>query len=87
LKKQIFAVALLGSMLLAPAWAGDDIKALLQDYSGKLVTLRLADGGELSGKVGKVGDKLVQLGELSGKEFFDAAVKIEDIEAVIFRAR
>lgn len=87
--KQYAAAVILGSMLLAPAaWAGgDDVKALLQSHSGKTVTLRLADGGELTGKVGKVGGELVQLGELSGKEFYDAAVKIDDIEAVIFRAR
>jgi hypothetical protein len=46
-----------------------------------------SSGEELTGKVGKVTGKLLVLQELSGKEFFDAAVNLEKISAVIVRAK
>ena len=47
----------------------------------------LTTGQELSGVVSSVGDKVVHLSELSGREFFDAAVSLEHIRAVVVRVR
>ena len=42
---------------------------------------------DLEGKVAKVGAHAVQLTELVGMELFDATVKLNDVAAVIVRAR
>ncbi len=67
--------------------ADDSIQTVLAAHKGKSVTVKLNSGEELTGKVGDVTAKLVVLQELSGKEFFDAAVSLEKIAAVVVRAR
>lgn len=66
---------------------GDSIKSILVRHTGKPVKLRLKGGEELGGVVAKVGDSVVHLSELSGREFFDAAVSLDAIGAVIVRVR
>jgi hypothetical protein len=66
---------------------GDTIPTLLAKHQGKMVTLRLTSGDELAGKLTAVGEQLVHLAELSGREFFDAAVPPDAIVAVIVRTR
>lgn len=88
---------LLGAALLAAAAqvraqnltvsAADNAKSVAAAYKGKRITLRLRSGQELSGIVRDATDRLVVLGELSGREFFDAAVPVEAVEAVIVRTR
>ena len=63
----------------------DSIQTVLAARKGKPVTLRLAGGQEITGTVREATGKLVVLGALSGREFFDAAVAIEKIDAVIVR--
>jgi hypothetical protein len=53
----------------------------------KPVTVVLKGGHSYSGKVGQVGDHHVLLSELSGKEFFDALVAIDEIAAIEVRVR
>ena len=65
--------------------ASDTVQSFLAARKGKAVTLRLAGGQELTGTVREATGKLVVLGALSGKEFFDAAVPLEKIEAVLVR--
>lgn len=85
--------ALAASFLIAlPARAqgldvspSDSIQTVLAARKGKPVTLRLAGGQEITGTVREATGKLVVLGALSGREFFDAAVAIEKIDAVIVR--
>ena len=67
--------------------ADDDIESVLQAHKGKPVTIKLNSGEELTGKVGEVTGKLLVLQELTGKEFFDAAVSLDKIAAVIVRAK
>lgn len=67
--------------------SSDTVKSILLRQTGKQVKLRLRNGEELGGVVTKVGDNVVQLSELTGKEFFDAAVSLDAISAVIVRAR
>ena len=65
----------------------DDMSAVLSKHKDKRVTVQLNSGEELTGKVTEVTGKLVVLQELSGKEFYDAAVNLEKVTAVIVRAR
>ena len=81
----------LGSLLLTTAFAaaaGDKALAkALKERDGKTTTLVLASGTELTGKVSNVGDDSVKLSELSGKEFYDAVIDLDHVQAVVFRAR
>jgi hypothetical protein len=65
----------------------DSIQSVLSAQKDKRVTLRLKSGDELSGTVGDVNDNIVHIKQLTGKEFFDAAVAIKGILAVEIRTR
>ena len=66
----------------------DTIGAVLKRLEGRTVKLRLAGSpDELTGKVLKVGKDLVQLGELSGREFYDALIRLDQVSAVVVQAR
>jgi len=51
------------------------------------VALVMVSGPDLTGTVVKVGERVVHLGELQGREFFDAAVSLDRITAVVVRVR
>lgn len=80
------ALILAGCALAAPALAAEapTVRDTLQAQQGKRATVRV-DGEELTGTVQAVGAQTVQLGELAGKEFFDATVRLDSIDAVIVR--
>jgi ferredoxin-fold anticodon binding domain-containing protein len=63
------------------------IRITLEQQVGKRVALKLVGGGEVEGMAKKVGPDVVHLAELSGKEFFDAVVRIDQISAVIVRVK
>ena len=67
--------------------SADSVKSVLERQVGKRVSVVVATGPELSGVVSSVGDKVVHLSELSGREFFDAVVSLEHIHAVVVRVR
>lgn len=56
-------------------------------FEGKTVTIHLTSGNSLAGIVGKVGDHSLHLQELVGKEFYDALVQVNKIEAIEVRAK
>ena len=66
---------------------GFGMKEILVGYEGKRVALRLESGEELEGTLVTVGDQLVHLSKLSKRDFYDAVIRIDKINAVIFRAR
>ena len=70
-----------------PVSAQDTPRTVLQRHIGKAVTLKLDSGDEIAGKVRLVGDRIVHLEELAGKEFYDAVVDLDEVAAVIVRAR
>ncbi|MGQ0587510.1 MAG: hypothetical protein ACT4PK_09960 [Gammaproteobacteria bacterium] len=79
-----------GAVLLACAGAAvaqsaPSIEATLSANAGKRVTLRLKDGDELTGILAGTSPVTVKLVELSGKEFYEAVVRIDEIGAVIVR--
>jgi hypothetical protein len=65
----------------------DTVRSVLAAQVGKRVTLSLDSGQELTGTVRSVGDHVVHLGELAGKEYFDAVVSIDKISAVVIRVK
>ena len=65
----------------------DSLPSVVAAQKGKRVTLRLRSGQELTGVLREASDRLAVLGELTGREFFDAAVPMEAIEAVIVRTK
>jgi hypothetical protein len=64
----------------------DTIESVLRAQKGR-VTVRLRSGQELTGNVRSVDVRLLHLGALTGREFFDAVVPMEAIEAVIVRTK
>jgi len=65
----------------------DTIISVLQRNTGQTVELRMKSGEKIGGKLEKVGDKLVHLSQLTGAEFFEAAVDAADVAAVIVRTK
>jgi hypothetical protein len=56
----------------------DNLKSLV----GKKVFVTSVSGKTLSGFVKKVGNHLIHLEKLSGKDYFDALIRIENISAI-----
>jgi hypothetical protein len=74
--------------LSTATFAGDQaLHAALKAQQGKRATVVLTSGTELTGKVSELTQDSVKLAELSGKEFFDAVVDLDQVQAVVFRAR
>ena len=65
----------------------DTVLGILQKNMGQTVELRMKSGEKIAGKVEKVGDKLVHLSQLTGAEFFDAAVDAGEVAAVVVRTK
>ena len=61
----------------------DNLKSLI----GKKVYVSLDSGTTLAGFVKEVGNDLMQLEKLDGKDYFDALLKIENIIAIDTRFR
>ena len=49
--------------------------------------VKLTCGEEMSGTIVEVGEWVVHLASLSGREFYDAAIRLDQISAVIVKAR
>lgn len=54
----------------------------LKSYTGKNVFVHLKSGKTLQGYVKAVGNNLVHLKKLAGKDFYDALIRIEEINAI-----
>jgi hypothetical protein len=67
--------------------ANDTTQTVIAAQKGKRVTLRLRSGQELTGTVREATGKLVVLAALGGREFFDAVVPLEAVEAVLVRTK
>ena len=94
--KNTFAIAAFAAIvaLAAPALAAelkiaatDTVETVASAQKGKRVTVRLRSGQEVTGTVLTVTNKVVQLGSVAGKEFFDAVVPLEAIEAIFVRTK
>jgi len=63
------------------------IRVNLERFLGERITINLIGGGELQGVVSKVGVTTLYITELTGKEFFDAVVRLDHISAVTVKMR
>lgn len=63
------------------------LRQLLEQQVGKRVKIKLLSGQDLDGKVAKVGTQAVLLSELSGMEFFDATLRLDQVAAVVVKVR
>jgi hypothetical protein len=87
----LLSLAMTGANLLAQGkidlQTSDTVLGILQKNQGQTVELRMKSGEKIAGKVEKVGDKLVHISQLTGAEFFDAAVDTAEVAAVVVRTR
>ncbi len=58
------------------------IKDNLKTYIGKDIVIHLRSGKTIQGYLKSVGDHLLHVEKLSGRDFYDALVRIEDITAI-----
>jgi hypothetical protein len=65
----------------------DTFESLIKGQTGKRLTLKLRSGQEISGQVVVVTGRLVHLKALTGREFFDAVIPVDAIEAVLVRTK
>ena len=73
-----------GKIALQP---NDTLRSVLEQQVGKPVELRMKSGEKIGGKLEKVTDKLVHLSQLTDADFYDAAVEIDSVAAVVVRVR
>jgi len=65
----------------------DTVQSVLTSLKGKRVTVRVRSGQELTGTVREATGRLVQLGGLSGKEFYDAVIPLDAVDAVLVKTK
>jgi small nuclear ribonucleoprotein (snRNP)-like protein len=63
------------------------INANLKSLTGKSVELTLTSGQKIVGVIKEVGDNLLHIEKIQGKEFYDALIRIDNIVAVEGRFR
>jgi hypothetical protein len=66
---------------------GTTVKDILVRNTGKKVAVLMDNGQKLEGNVSKVGDIVVHISRLTGREFYDAVIRLDRISAVILRTR
>ena len=67
--------------------ANDTVQSVLAAAKGSRATVRLRSGQELTGVVREVNARVAHLGGISGREFFDAVVPLEAVDAVLIRTK
>jgi hypothetical protein len=67
--------------------ADDTVEKVLAAQKGKRVTVKLGPGDEITGVVKLVTPQVVHLGEVAGREFFDAVVDTKRVVAVLVRVK
>jgi hypothetical protein len=99
--KSILCAALLVAGSLAPyapsAFADEQkyelksaaatVRDVLAENTGKRVIVRMDTGENLEGTVSKVGESLVHISKIAGRDFYDAVVRMDRISAVLFKVR
>ena len=67
--------------------SNDTVESVLRAQKDKRVTLRMRSGQEITGVVRATNTRVVQIGAVSGREFFDAVVPLSSIDAVLVRTK
>jgi hypothetical protein len=86
--KNAMLVLLVGAALAVPA-AAAELKIGANDTVQNVLAAQkgVRSGQEITGVVREVGSRVVQLGAVSGKDFFDAVVPLEAVDAVFIRTK
>lgn len=84
-------VAMAQEQAVPAAGAATDVNAIIVEELNKLVggwvSVTLSSGTVFSGRVMKVRDGMVHLGQIQNKEYYEALVRISDISALGARFR
>jgi hypothetical protein len=67
--------------------ASSNIGDILRENTAKRVYVRMDSGEEVLGTIAKVGDHLVHISGVAGRDFYDAAIRIDRISTVMFKVR
>ncbi len=67
--------------------SGDSIAVVLKRHEGKTVYIMLENGVEISGEVSKLGAYTVHISTLTGMDYYDAVIDLNEIVGVKYRAR
>ena len=95
MNRLVLPALLAATLLLAPLThaaeldvkPADTVESILAAQKGKRVTIRTRSGMEVTGVVKTVTGRLVQVAQIAGKEFFDAVVPLEAVDAVVIRTK
>lgn len=94
--RKTLAVLSIAAALACPALApaaelrisgSDSVQSVLAAHKGARVTVRVRSGQDITGVVRDVNARVVQIGAVSGREFFDAVVPLEAVDAVFVRTK
>ena len=94
--KKCLVVFLISGLMISPMISSaepitvgstDNLATVLKGQIGKKVSIRTSSGSELSGKIVSVNGGLTHLGQLTGKEFYDAVIVNTNIESVTVRVK
>ncbi len=66
---------------------GDTLQKQVAALKGKKVTVKLQGTEELTGVIKDSTSELLQLSELSGREFFDAIIDMSKVTAILVRTK
>jgi hypothetical protein len=67
--------------------AANAMRLALDERVGQRIRLKLVSGQDIEGQVARVGSQAVVLTQLTGLEFYDGTVRLDQIAAVIVRVR
>ena len=82
----VFTSTALAQEGAAPSGNPGSIRQALEQRMGQRAKIKLASGQDLEGKVAEVGDEVVVVAELTGMEFYQATVRLDQVAAVIVRS-
>lgn len=92
--RTVMAVLLFGFGLASQAdpnkleiQSGDTLRTVLERQVSRPVTLKMRSGEDVSGTVTRLGNGVVHLAKISGRDYFDAVIALDAIAAVLVRTR
>jgi hypothetical protein len=66
---------------------GETIRTLLERHVSRTVTIKLRSGEEVGGTVTRLGNGVVHLAKVAGRDYYDAVISLDAIAAVFVRTR
>ena len=65
----------------------DNLRGILQARVGEQLYIQTRNGSEINGKLEAVGEQVIQVSRIAGRDFYDAVVRIDAVETVIVKVR